>query len=84
MPAVIAWVPGPTGRIRNVIKGGDKASIIAQLGPSEDDDYFASSGRDLIYCTGPQRDSLVRIDSERLLVWLDEQGKTEKYEIRTD
>jgi len=44
--------------------------------------YFLSSGRDMIYHLGPER-SLMRIDSEWLLIWV-ENDHVKKYEIRTD
>lgn len=70
--------------VTSIVAGGDKESILAKLGPSEDVGYFASSGRDLIYRTGPQRDSVFAIDSEWLLIWFDANGRTLRYEIRSD
>lgn len=46
--------------------------------------YFQSTGRDLIYITGPERDSLFGIDSEWLLIWLDENGIYKRHAIVTD
>ncbi len=54
------------------------------LGPSLDTRYFASSGRDMIYTLGPMRDSLFSLDSEWLLIWLDDKGKFKRYEIHGD
>jgi hypothetical protein len=58
--------------------------IEALLGPSLETPYFESTGRDLIYILGPQRDSLFGIDSEWLLIWLDDSGHFERYDIYTD
>jgi hypothetical protein len=60
------------------------ADIEALLGPSLETPYFESTGRDLIYILGPQRDSLFAIDSEWLLIWLDDSGHFERYDIYTD
>jgi hypothetical protein len=70
--------------IRSVVRNNSKESIVKLLGPSEDDSYFSESGRDLIYNTGPQRDSVMRIDSEWLLIWFDSSGRASRYEIRSD
>lgn len=70
--------------VRQIVINGTKDDIVAKLGPSEDDGYFSSSGRDLIYCTGPQRDSVFAIDSEWLLIWFDSDGRTSRYEIWSD
>lgn len=43
-----------------------------------------STDRDLIYLLGPKRDFLSAIDSERLLIWPDETGMFERYEIAND
>lgn len=70
--------------IRTVVRNNHKESIIKTLGPSEDPDYFASSGRDLIYRTGPQRDSMFAIDSEWLLLWFGADGRVSRYEVWSD
>jgi hypothetical protein len=62
----------------------DRAELEALLGPSLDTPYFASTGRDLIYLLGPERDSFFAIDSEWLLIWLDDSGHFARYEIHTD
>ena len=69
--------------IRKIVANGNKQEIIAKLGPSENDDYFSSSGRDLLYHMGPQRD-YISIDSEWLLIWFDSSGRTSRYEIWSD
>lgn len=61
-----------------------RSELEVMLGPSMDTPYFKSTGRDLIYVTGPQRDSLLAMDSEWLLIWLDEDGIYQRYAIATD
>ena len=61
-----------------------RADLEALLGPSLETRYFEKTGRDLIYILGPERDSFFGIDSEWLLIWLDDAGNFQKYEIRTD
>jgi len=61
-----------------------RGQIEELLGASLDTPYFASLGRDLIYILGPERDSLFGIDSEWLLIWLDENGRFERYAIHND
>ncbi len=70
--------------VHRVLPGRTRAEIEALLGPSLDTSYFVETGRDLIYVTGPERTSLFAIDSEWLLIWLDEQGRFERYQIVTD
>ena len=55
--------------------------FVALLGPPSDDSPWKS---DLVYVTGPERDSLFAIDSEWLLIDLDEQGRFHRYRIATD
>ena len=54
------------------------------LGRSVDTSYFQSTGRDLINALEPQRDSYYAIDSEWLLIWLDDSGYFDRYDIYTD
>lgn len=61
-----------------------RADLEALLGASLETRYFEKTGRDLIYVLGPERDSFFGIDSEWLLIWLDDAGNFRKYEIRTD
>ncbi len=74
--------------VRSVLKPGGQAAtreaIVAQLGPSEDSELFASMGHDLIYHLGPQHDSIFAIDEDWLLIWLDESGRFVRFEIRAD
>lgn len=66
------------------LPGQNKSTLEVMLGPSLDTGYFKDSGRDLIYITGHQRDSVFAIDSEWLLIWLDEKGIYERHAIVTD
>ena len=66
------------------LPGSSRADLERTLGPSLETPYFMSTGRDLIYILGPERDSLFGIDSEWLLIWLDNKGMFERYEIAND
>lgn len=68
---------------RRVLPGRTRREIEAALGPSLDTGYFKSMGRDLVYVTGPER-GLFAIDSEWLLIWLDESGRFDHYKIASD
>ena len=67
--------------IINILHGKTKFEIEELLGPSLEINYFKSIDKDLICYLGPQRDSLFAIDSEWLLIWVDENNKFEKYRI---
>lgn len=57
--------------------------VINLLGePLKDNPYFVSTGRDMIYHLGRERNPL-GVDSEWLLIWLDD-NKVTRYEIVTD
>ncbi|MBS0183246.1 MAG: hypothetical protein JSS39_12655 [Nitrospira sp.] len=66
-----------------VLPGKTRSEIEAALGPSLDTLYFASTGRDLIYFLGPER-TYLSLDSEWLLIWLDENGRFLRYSIAND
>lgn len=68
----------------NRLPGLHRAEIEKMLGPTLETAYFQSTGRDLIYVTGPERDSPFAIDSEWLLIWLDENGIYKRHDIVTD
>ncbi len=71
--------------VEKVVLNGNKESILGQLGPPTDTQYFISTGRDLIYYLGPEREGYIaNIDSEWLLIWFNESGKFSKYEIARD
>lgn len=70
--------------ITNILPGKTKSEIEFLLGKSLKTSYFSSIDYDFIYVTGHERNSSFRIDSEWLLLWVDESGIFEKYEIRVD
>lgn len=70
--------------VQEVLPGSHRSQIEDALGPSLDTPYFRSNGRDLIYRTGLERDSLFGIDSEWLLIWLDEAGHFSRFAIMVD
>jgi hypothetical protein len=49
-------------------------AVIEMLGPIDEAGYFSASGRDLIYCLGPER-GFMSIDDEWLLIWFDTKGQ---------
>ncbi len=68
--------------IENVLPGSTQSEIEALLGESTNTGYFSQSENDLIYVFGAERG--LGVDSEWLLIWFDESGKFERYEITTD
>lgn len=70
--------------VENLLPGKSRSEIEALLGRSEVTSYFCETGRDLIYMTGPERDTPFSIDSEWLLIWLDENGRFRRYAIYRD
>lgn len=70
--------------VNNHLQGKNYAQIEELLGLSQETEYFTSSGYDLIYYLGNQRDSWLALDSEWLLIWLDDSGQFKKYEIYND
>ena len=71
--------------VANVLPGRSRPELERLLGPSLDTPYFKSTGRDLIYVLGPQRDNyFAPIDFEWLLIWLDENGRFARYAIAVD
>lgn len=66
------------------LPGQSRAELEYMLDPTLDTPYFKSTGRDLIYVTGPERDSFFGIDSEWLLIWVDENGIYKRHAIVTD
>lgn len=68
--------------IERVLPGKQRHEVEALLG-SSDGEYFTESGRDLLYRLGMQRD-VVSLDSEWLLIWLDEAGRFERAAVWTD
>lgn len=70
--------------LENKLPGKNKQEIEKILGPSLETNYFRSVDKDLIYYLGPQRDSVLNLDSEWLLIWLNEDGKFKSYKIAND
>lgn len=64
--------------------GISRSEIEELLGTSLDTQYFSRTERDLIYILGPERDRAIALDSEWLLIWLDDSGNLERREIRRD
>jgi hypothetical protein len=69
--------------IRTIQSAKSRAEIEALLGPSQETSYFKETGRHLIYRLGMERGAMA-IDSEWLLIWLDESGKMVRYKLVTD
>ena len=71
--------------VLNILPNSSGGEIIKLLGPSLETNYFKSVDKDLIYYMGPERDSYFGgVDSEWLLIWLDEKGNFEKYALFKD
>jgi hypothetical protein len=70
--------------VDKVLQGKSKQEIVNALGASIETDYFSSLDKDLIYYLGPERDGLFTIDSEWLLIWIDEDGQFKRYVIAND
>ena len=69
------------GDVVKNLPGKSRAEVEEMLGPSRDTQKFESLGCDLLYVTGPERASFFGIDSEWFLIWFDEHGVYERYEI---
>ncbi|PEQ88554.1 hypothetical protein CN481_19385 [Bacillus sp. AFS006103] len=84
------WLNKPTERVDMVdnllseirLKGKTKAEIIDLLGEQEEEVYFKELNT-LVYYLGNER-GFFSIDSEWLVIWLDDKGKVTDYEIKTD
>ena len=73
-----------TNLVADVLPGKDRGQIENLLGPSLDTPYFKGIDKDLIYYLGPERSSSIQIDSESLLIWLDDRGRFLRYGISVD
>lgn len=69
--------------IGGVLPGKSRQDIERLLGQSRQTPYFKETGRDLIYKLGPER-GVFSIDSEWLLIWLDDRGRFRIAETVTD
>lgn len=72
------------GNVVEKLPGKNRQELEALLGPSLDTSYFASTGRDLIYVVGPERDGFFSIDSEWLIIWLDPNGQYQRHAVVVD
>ena len=70
--------------VENILPRKNKNEIEKLLGKPLKTPYFSSSDKDLIYYLGPERDNYMNIDSEWLLIWLDEANKFQKYKVVND
>ncbi|MGD9853027.1 MAG: hypothetical protein AB7T38_17400 [Nitrospirales bacterium] len=70
--------------IEKILPGKSRQEIESALGPSIEISYFRELDKDLIYYLGPERDGLFNIDSEWLLIWMDEDGNFRRYMIVND
>jgi hypothetical protein len=70
--------------IENVLPGKSREEIEQLLGPSLETPYFQSVDKHLIYYMGRQRGSGINIDSEWLLIWLNEEEIFERHAIYND
>ena len=70
--------------VTNVLPGLDRGQIEDVLGASLETEYFRSVDKDMIYFLGPERNSYFNIDSEWLLIWLNEDGSFERFAIVND
>lgn len=59
-----------------------KDEVIALLGEPEKSGYFKEY--DLVYWLGPERNSFISIDSEWLVIKLDERGRVKDYLLKRD
>ena len=67
-----------------ILPGKTRKEIESNLGPTLNTKYFKSTGRDLIYYTGSERSGFMRLDSEWLLIWLDDRDIFQKYKVAND
>jgi hypothetical protein len=67
----------------HVLAGRCEADMVRDLGPPEKTPYFSSTGRDMVYVLGPER-GLFAIDSEWLLIWLDDKRCFKRHKVVTD
>jgi len=70
--------------IKNILPEKTEKQIIDLLGVPSDELYFRTWKPDMLYFLGPQRDGFVNIDSEWLLIWLDDKRYFKKYRIAND
>lgn len=66
-----------------VLPGKSRDEVVALLGPSPETPYFAGVDKDLIYPLGP-REGFFGNESEWLLIWFDDEGRFERYEVNNN
>ncbi len=69
--------------IQSIVRNGTREEIITQLG-SPIVGRLSGADVDTTYCTGPERVSFMRIDSEWLSIWFDESGHVTRWEVWSD
>ena len=70
--------------VEDVLPGKTRKEIETILGPILNSEYFKSTGRDLIYYTGRQRTGFLSLDSEWLLIWLNDRDVFQEYKVVSD
>ena len=70
--------------VENILPQKTESEIENLLGKSLETAYFKSLDKDMIYYLGPERDNFMNIDSEWLLIWLDDSGKFKEYRVVND
>lgn len=68
---------------KQLLDGLSKQEVITALGAPNESDSFSGMDPDLLYYLGPDR-GFVSMDSEWLLIWLNDDNFVEKYEIDLD
>lgn len=68
--------------VNNFLPGKTQEEIEANLGPSLNTGYFSGTEESFIYVLGPERG--FGVDYEWLLIWVDDAGCFERFEITTD
>jgi hypothetical protein len=84
------WLTNPEKRTRiiddlvnrQLLDNKSKSEIVELLGPTITSNYFISTGRDMIYHLGIERNP-IGVDSEWLLIWL-KNDTVYEYKILTD
>lgn len=69
--------------LKKLKKGMHEQEIIEELGKGNfDSPYFKEQGWDFLYCLGPERG--FGVDSEWLIIWLNDKGEVQRYDVITD
>jgi len=68
--------------IQSVVRDRSKAEIVESLGRPEQG--FGVRSGEISYRTGPERGSLFNIDSETLIIRLDDRGRATSWRLHTD